>query len=126
MVIAVPKENKSNPETNATCFNRYPINNKTAKIISKAVAKIAKTSPTDFGTKEFTELEYSTKFCQLPQTTPTLPGSPQKPNRSATADKKENETAILKKSCEKVSVFDSIFNCFDKQISAFFKIKKLM
>ena len=63
---------------------------------SNAVAAVASTLPICDGKNELTELEYARKFCQLPQETPAVPGSPQKPKRSATADKKEKAIANRK------------------------------
>ena len=94
-------------------------------MISKTVATTANTSAIDSGKNELTEFEYATKFCQLPQTTPLLPGVPQNPKRSATADRKEKDNAILKKSCEKVSVLASILNDLMKQKSEISLIKNL-
>ncbi len=95
-----------------------PIINKIGIRISKIVAITAKSSPIWGDTNELIELLYLIKFCQLPQATDGAPTVPQRPNRSATADRNEIESATRRNNCENlvVSMFNGLNICQDKII----------
>lgn len=88
-------ENKSTALPKANHRTRHPANKPTASTTSAIVAAHPNTGTNPAGTNGSSNPVYFRNSPKFPQATFVAPGTPHNPNRSATADRKENASAIL-------------------------------